>query len=198
MYPPKHHQIYDKEKMLAVIEQYPLGMLVSVLNGKSLITHLPIVFNRETGKLTAHIDKNNPQVETLQNGNEVTVIFKGCDAYISPCVYTTEQLPTWNYIIIHLTGKITVISNAEAVKQTLIDMTAFLEGTAQKYTLQPDNKRMDTFINYIHTFEIDITHWEGKFKLSQDKNKQDFENAKEELKRNAMRDVSGFIERIYC
>lgn len=197
MYPPKHHQEYSKEKMIAVVEQYPLGMLVSVLDEKPLITHIPVIYNRKTEKLVAHIDRNNPQVASLQNGSEVTMVFKGCDAYISPSIYTTSQLPTWNYIIVHLIGKIAVINNPEAVKKTLIDMTSFLEGAEQKYILQPDNPRMDALLNYIHTFEIEITHWEGKFKLSQDKNPQDFENAKEELKRNAMRNVSEFIEGIY-
>lgn len=197
MYPPKHHQENDIKKMKAVIEQYPLGMLVSVLDGKPLITHMPIIYNKDSGKLVAHIDRNNPQVQTLQNGNEVTVVFKGPDTYISPSVYTTKQLPTWNYIIVHLTGKITLIDDIERVKRTLIEMTSFLEGETQKYVLTPDNDRMHALVNYIQTFEIEITHWEGKFKLSQDKNKQDYENAKEELKRNAMRDVSEFVERVY-
>ena len=56
---------------------------------------------------------------------------------------------------------------------------------------------MERLIDYIQAFEIGITNWEGKFKLSQDKNAQDFENAKEELKRNSQKDVSIFIEEIY-
>ena len=56
---------------------------------------------------------------------------------------------------------------------------------------------MERLINYIQAFEIEITHWEGKFKLSQDKIPQDFENAKGELIKKSRKDVSGFIERIY-
>jgi transcriptional regulator len=56
---------------------------------------------------------------------------------------------------------------------------------------------MERLIVYIQAFEIEITNWEGKFKLSQDKIPQDFENAKEELKRNSKKDVSKFIEEIY-
>ena len=83
-YPPRHHQSNDKQKMIAIIKQYPLAMLVSALNGKPLITHIPIIYNDTTGKLVAHIDKFNPQVASLKNGGEVTVVFKGPDSYISP------------------------------------------------------------------------------------------------------------------
>jgi transcriptional regulator len=197
LYPPKHHQEDDIKKMIAVIEEYPLGMLVSVLDGKPLVTHIPIIYNHKIQKLVAHIDKYNPQVETLKDGAEVTVIFRGPDTYISPSNYTTTQLPTWNYIFVHLTGKITLINKPEEAKQTMIAMTEFLEGKQQKYILGPDNKRMEVAVNYIQAFEIEITRWEGKFKLSQDKIKQDQLNAKEALKQNAKKDRDGFIEGMY-
>ena len=197
MYPPPHHQSHDIQKMISVIQHFPLGMLVSVKDGKPFVTHIPIIYNETSKKLIAHIDRNNPQVETLKDGAEVTVVFKGPDTYISPSVYTTPHLPTYNYIIVHITGTIKLINEPEAVKKTMVDMTEFLEGDAQKFTLKNDDPRMERLLNYIQTFEIEITHWEGKFKLSQDKNEQDFENAKEELVKKSQKDVSGFIEKIY-
>jgi transcriptional regulator len=197
MYPPPHHQSQNKQKMIALIQEYPLAMLVSVLDGKPLVTHIPIIYNEESGKLVAHIDKSNPQVETLQNGAEVTVVFKGPDAYISPSVYTTKQLPTWNYIIVHITGTITLINNPDTSKETMIKMTKFLEAPVQKFILDKDDSRMDRLINYIQAFDIEITHWEGKFKLSQDKNEQDQENAKQELIKKSSEDITGFIENMY-
>lgn len=183
--------------MIAVIEEYPLAMMVSVLNGKPLVTHIPIIYNHKIQKLVAHIDTYNPQVATLNDGAEVTVIFRGPDAYISPSIYTTTQLPTWNFIFVHLTGTITLINDKEEAKMTMIAMTEFLEGKEQKYVLEPNNKRMEGAINYIQAFEIEITHWEGKFKLSQDKVIQDQLNAKEALKANAKRDRDGFVEEMY-
>lgn len=197
MYPPKHHQENDLKKIIAVIEEFPLAMLVSVLDNKPVVTHIPIIYNHKIQKLVAHIDKYNPQVATLKNGAEVTIIFRGPDAYISPSIYTTTQLPTWNYIFVHLAGTITLINDPEEAKNTMIAMTQFLEGKEQKYILSPDNKRMDGAVNYIQAFEIEITHWEGKFKLSQDKVKQDQLNAKEALKENAKRDRDGFVDGIY-
>jgi len=198
MYPPPHHQVTNKEKMIAVINQYPLGMLVSVEKNVPFITHIPFIYNAETGRLIAHIDKNNPQLETLQNGANVTVIFKGPDCYISPSVYDSEnQLPTWNYIIVNITGTITLINDPEIAKDSMIAMTEFLEKPEDKFILHKDNPKMERFVNYIQAFEIEITNWEGKFKLSQDKSEVDQEQAKQALIKKTEANVSEFINSIY-
>lgn len=196
-YPPPYHQIKDKEKMIALIKKHPFGMLVSVKDGKPHVTHIPIIYNDTTGKLVAHIDKYNPQVSSLTEGAEITVVFKGPDCYISPSVYSTKQLPTWNYMIVHITGTISLIHDKDAAKETMINMTKFLEGEDQKFILDKDNRGMRNAINYIKAFEVNITHWEGKFKLSQDKNSKDQELAKEELKNKSREDITGFIDEMY-
>ena len=198
MYPPAYHQVKDKEKMIAVIKQYPLGLLVSVKDDKPLLTHIPFIYNDKTGRLVAHIDKNNPQLGALQDGANVTVVFKGPDCYISPSVYDSEnQLPTWNYIIVHITGTIQLINDPEAAKQSMITMTEFLEKPDHKFILHKNNPKMDRFVNYIQAFEIDITDWEGKFKLSQDKSEVDQTNAKNELIKKSEASIFGFIKTIY-
>ena len=197
MYPPPHHQSHDIEKMISVIKHFPLGMLVTAGDGKPFVTHIPFIYNETSKKLVAHLDRSNPQLETLTENAEVTVVFKGPDTYISPSIYSTPQLPTWNYIIVHIIGKLSLINEPEAIKQTMVAMTEFLEGDNQKFSLKKDDSRMERLIEYIQAFEIEITEWEGKFKLSQDKIPQDYENAKEELIKKSRKDVSGFIDEIY-
>ncbi|QNJ98017.1 FMN-binding negative transcriptional regulator [Constantimarinum furrinae] len=197
MYPPPYHQTRDIDKMIAVIKKFPLGMLVTANNSQSFITHIPFIYHSETEKLVAHIDKANPQVATLKDGAEVTVVFKGPDTYISPAVYTTRQLPTWNYIIVHITGTIRLINDAEAAKDTMITMTEFLEGSSPGFILKKENEAMNRFVNYIQAFEISVTNWEGKFKLSQDKIEQDQLNAKHALIENTHSSLHSFIEKIY-
>ncbi|RDK84252.1 FMN-binding negative transcriptional regulator [Marinirhabdus gelatinilytica] len=197
MYPPLHHQSDDPQKMIAVMKQYPFATLVSAEGNTPYITHIPVIYNEESGKLVAHIDRQNPQVATLKDDAEVTVVFKGPDSYISPNVYSTPQLPTWNYIIVHLTGKIKLIADPEATKKTMVEMTDFLEQPDHKFKLEMDDPRMDRLINYIQAFEVEITHWEGKFKLSQDKNAEDFERAKKELIKKLPTKNKEFINKIY-
>ena len=199
-YPPQHHQETNFGNVLEVVKNYPFSTLVTVRNTEPFITHIPIVYEADEsayGKLVAHIDKFNPQVATLTEGAMVTAIFYGPDCYISPSTYSTKQLPTWNYIFAHLKGKIKLVKERESVKKTMVRMTSFLEGENPKYVLAPEDPRMDAMVDYIVGFEIEITHWEGKFKFSQDKLKKDQELAKAALIKSQKKDVSEFVERIF-
>lgn len=195
MYPPQHHQDDDKYHMREVIKTYPLATLISVKDDEPLITHLPLIFNN--GKLVGHIDIHNPQAALLKDGNKVSIIFSGPQCYISPSIYSTTQLPTWNYINVHLKGTVMAIDDAETVKQSIVTMTEFLEAPEHKFQLTMDNPRMHSLINYIKGFEIIITHWEGKFKLSQDKNPKDIRSARTELIRANQESIQNLLDNIF-
>lgn len=194
-YPPKHHQDNNINHMVDVIKTYPLATVISVSNNSPLITHLPLIF--DNNKLIGHIDIYNPQAKLLKDNNEVTVLFSGPECYISPSVYGTTQLPTWNYIKVHLKGTVEAIESKEALKQSLISMTEFLEAPDHKYVLEPDNPRLDRNLNYIEMFEITITQWEGKFKLSQDKKPSDTKFAREELIRVNQESIRQFLDKVF-
>lgn len=195
MYPPKKHQDDNKDHMIEVIKTYPLATVISVDNNQPFITHLPLVY--ENNKLIGHIDIYNPQAKLLKDNREVTLLFSGPECYISPSIYSSTQLPTWNYIKVHLKGKVKAIENKAALKQSLITMTEFLEAPDNKYILEPDNPRLDRNLNYIEMFEILITDWEGKFKLSQDKKPKDIEAAREELIKTNQQSIREFLDKVF-
>ncbi|WP_026753818.1 FMN-binding negative transcriptional regulator [Sediminibacter sp. Hel_I_10] len=195
MYPPKQHQDDNKDHLIEVIKTYPLATLISVANNKPLITHLPLIY--EQGKLIGHIDKFNPQAAHLADGKSITVLFSGPQCYISPSIYSTTQLPTWNYIKVHIEGTVEAILSKAALKQSLISMTAFLEAPEHKYVLEADNPRLDKNLEYISMFEINMMSWEGKFKLSQDKKPSDIESARAELIRANQESVKTFLEKVF-
>jgi transcriptional regulator len=197
LYPPPKHQENDKVHLLEVIKTYPLATVISVKDNTPLITHLPLIYRETDGKLIGHIDIYNPQTSLLKDENEVTVIFYGPQCYISPSIYTTTQLPTWNYVRVHLTGKVTKIESTAALKQSLITMTEFLEAPEHQYVLEPDNPRLDKNLEYIKMFEITIDTWEGKFKLSQDKKPKDKENARQALIKANQESIKQFLDSIF-
>lgn len=194
-YPPKHHQDNAINHMIDVIKTYPLATIISVKDNRPLITHLPLIY--EDNKLIGHIDIYNPQTELLKDNNDLTIIFSGPQCYISPSIYATTQLPTWNYIKVHLKGKVKRIENEAALKQSLITMTEFLEAPQHNYVLEPDNPRLEANLSYIKLFEIEITNWEGKFKLSQDKHPRDIKNAREELVRANQESIKVFLDKVF-
>jgi transcriptional regulator len=196
-YPPPHHQNNDKNNMIEVIKAYPLATVISVKDNEPLVTHMPLIYRESDGKLIGHIDIYNPQTKLMRDDNDLTIIFSGPQCYISPSVYTTTQLPTWNYIKVHLKGTVKAIESKEALKESLIIMTEFLEQPDHNYVLDANNPRMDANLDYIKMFEITITKWEGKFKLSQDKIKRDTEAAKQELIRANQQNIEPFLNKVF-
>jgi transcriptional regulator len=195
LYPPKHHQESHTDLIKEVAAQYPLATIVSAHGELPYITHAPLIFHGD--KLVGHIDASNPHVGLLKNNHPITLVFQGPQTYISPKIYTTTQLPTWNYIIAHAKGTVREINAAQMIKQSMVSMTSYLEGTDEPFVLDIKDPRLDRLIPYVHCFEIEITHWEGKFKLSQDKSPQDIENAKQELIANHQKNMESFINRLF-
>ena len=195
MYPPPHHQDDNKDHLIEVIKTYPLATVISVMDDEPLVTQLPLIYR--DNQLIGHIDVFNPQVELLKNDQKVTVIFGGPQCYISPSIYSTTQLPTWNYVKVHLKGTVKAIDDAERVKQSIVNLTEQLEAPDHKFKLPMDHARMHSLMGYIKGFEITITHWEGKFKLSQDKNPKDIRNARAELIRANQESIDTFLQRIF-
>ncbi len=196
-YPPPHHLDHDQNNMINVLKAYPLATVISISNNVPLVTHLPLIYREDDGKLIGHIDIYNPQTPLLRDNNKVTIIFSGPQCYISPTVYSTTQLPTWNYIKVHLIGKVKAIESKEALQESLIKMTEFLEHPEHNYVLEPDNPRMARNLDYIKMFEITITKWEGKFKLSQDKKTGDTRLAREELIRANQKSIESFLDTVF-
>jgi transcriptional regulator len=194
-YPPQQYQDPEKDHMIEIIKRYPLATVISVLKNTPFTSHLPLVY--DDGKLIGHIDIFNPQSKLLKDNLPVTVLFHGPQCYISPSIYSTEQLPTWNYIRVHLSGRVKSIESKEALKRSLITMTEFLEGEPAKYTLDPNNPRMHRNLDYITMFEIEIESWEGKFKLSQDRKPNDRRAAREELIKRSEASIRTLLDDIF-
>tara|TARA_R110002012_G_scaffold160895_1_gene322866 strand:+ start:22816 stop:23409 length:594 start_codon:yes stop_codon:yes gene_type:complete len=193
-YPPKDHQDTDRNHLISVIKNYPLATVISVLNNEPIVTHIPLIY--KNNELIGHIDANNPHAELLKNGNKVTLIFSGPQCYISPSIYITKQLPTWNYVKVHIEGVVFEIENPDHIKESMVDMTKYLEEPEHKFQLDYSDPRMDMYVPYVRGFKITITQWEGKFKLSQNRNMKDFELAKAEMVKRNQADLSAFLNNI--
>ncbi|MCV6628801.1 MAG: FMN-binding negative transcriptional regulator [Flavobacteriaceae bacterium] len=197
-YPPPHHTEVDQNAIVQLVKAYPFGSILTAKEDRPYITHLPIIYKEKSAKpfLVAHIDANNPQLDTLVDGACATAVFQGPDCYISPTVYQSAQLPTWNYIIAHLQGKVRLLTKKNQKVQSLVDMTAFLEGEEASYALQMDDPKMHMYLDYIVVFEIEVDQMIGRFKFSQDKDAKDYELAKEALIRSQQKEVRSFLNKI--
>jgi transcriptional regulator len=183
MYPPPLHTERDAKKLYAVMEAYPLATVISATDEQIYTTPLPLMLDPklgEQGTLIGHLDRSNPQAEFLDN-QPVKVIFHGPDGYISPHVYTSSQLPTWNYIQVHVNGRARWMAEAQELYDSLVTMTERMEPDSSAKVLEPHEDRIQELMNYLVGFDIEIQEMVGRFKLSQNREPEDMKRAKRDL-----------------
>lgn len=82
---------------------------------------------------------------------------------------------------VHLRGVVRKVTAEAAVAQSLIDMVAALETGPDPYVLDRGNEQMRRWLSRIVGFEFEIRETVGRFKLSQDKDDIDREQARQRL-----------------
>lgn len=195
MYPPKYYLESDEEKIFYVIEACSFATLISRTENDIIVTHLPLILDRQRGEygfLIGHMDRNNPHTRYL-NSEKVFVIFHGPNAYISPNIYQSSQLPTWNSISVHIKGVPRITESKDSVRDSIIKMVSFLETGKNRYVLDKDNNKMQNLLGYVLGFEIEILEMIGRFKLSQNKDSKDKQLAKEHLISNSKKGHEALI-----
>ena len=183
-YPPVRHLEHDRERMYAVMTSFPFATIISVDDGGlPLVTHAPLILNRTRGALGTlfgHMDRYNPHAALL-DGRNATIVFHGPNSYISPMVYESDQLPTWNSVAVHVTGRVSRIEDRAGVIRGLQSICELADPGADAYRLPDNEPRIPLLIDYIVGFEVEIVRMTGRFKLSQDRNEADRARAAEAL-----------------
>lgn len=191
MYVPTHFNEPDPKVLHAHIAQHPFGTLIT--HGKSGLdaNHLPFDLaagEGELGVLHAHVTRANPVWQDVANGDEVLVVFRAGDAYISPNWYPSKhelhkQVPTWNYIVVHAYGRITVRDDERYVRGVVGRLTRTHEASQPQPWKMGDAPKdyIDTMLKSIVGLQIDITRLVGKSKLGQNKEARDIRGAGEAL-----------------
>ena len=54
----------------------------------------------------------NPQWQVFANHPEVLAIFHGPHTYITPTWYASPDVPTWNYAVVHVKGRVQLKESA--------------------------------------------------------------------------------------
>jgi len=179
MYIPKDFEETQLDILYQLISEYPLGILINAGETGLDANHLPFELQRnksQFGTLSAHVARNNPIWQNLQHEEEVLIIFRAGDAYISPQWYPSkqvhhQQVPTWNYRVVHVYGKITIHDDEKYVRGLVARLTRQHEATQPipwKMTDAPQDY-IAGMLKKIVGIEIEITRLQGKLKLSQNK-----------------------------
>jgi len=194
MYVPDHFNEARKDVLHAFIAHNPFGTLITHGTSGLDANHIPFELAPEEGEfgvLHAHVARNNRLWQDVANGDEVLVVFHAGDAYISPTWYpskqeTHRQVPTWNYMVVHAHGRITIRDDEKYVRGLVARLTRTHEASQPRPWKMGDapSEYIDTMLKAIVGLEIEITRLVGKSKLSQNKDARDIEGAAEALKEN--------------
>ena len=130
--------------------------------------------------MRAHVARNNPLWQEVKEGQEVLVIFRAVEGYISPNWYPSkqahhQQVPTWNYAVVHAHGRIRVRDDARFVRRLLASLTRTHEAAEPAPWKMADAPRdyLEARVQAVVGIEIEIERLVGKFKLGQNKEAAD-------------------------
>jgi transcriptional regulator len=190
MYVPEHFRLRHHEDGLAFMRANPFAILISTTDDGPFATHLPLSVqtkdsdNGSEGRIVirGHVSKANPHWRYLERTPQCLAIFHGPHAYISPTNYTArESVPTWNYAAVHVYGNARLFSSDDELHRMLDELVNTFEPPYREQWESLSQKYRENMLRQIVGFEIDATRVEGKFKLSQNRTRQDQANVIESL-----------------
>ncbi|WP_264521683.1 FMN-binding negative transcriptional regulator [Flavobacterium sp. N1994] len=178
MYIPKLYKNENQEDIQNFIHQNGFGILINQTNGKLWATHIPLVLEEQNGKqiLVGHLSKENPQAESFKTNDEVLIVFSGAHSYISSSWYDHENVPTWNYLAVHVYGKLTIHSLEETVADLKKLVDKYEAKSEKPIRVEELSKKTMLQARGIIGFEIEITAIEAKKKLSQNRDDKNYQN----------------------
>ena len=205
MYIPAHFSENRPEELHRIINEHPLGALVTHTSQGLDANHIPFEFDAGKGPhgtLQAHIARNNP-LKDIADDAEVMVIFRSVDAYISPNWYpskheTHRQVPTWNYEVVHVHGRIRIIDDEKFIRGVVARLTRKHEASEPRPWKMGDAPLdyMDQMVRMIVGLEIEVTRLEGKRKLSQNREARDIAGAINALSEKNREDIASQMKAV--
>lgn len=179
MYIPEHFRVRDQAAAVAFMRANPFAILVSTTDEGPFATHVPVVVRegREHLLVRGHVAKANPHWRYLERQAQCLTIFHGPHAYVSPANYTTrEVVPTWNYGAVHVYGNARVYSAPDELLGMLHELIPMFEPAYADQWANLTPAYRERMLSHIVGFEIAITKVEAKFKLGQNRTREEQAN----------------------
>jgi transcriptional regulator len=183
MYTPKLYREEDRSKILEFIQQNDFATLVCYDGQRPVASHLLVEVSEEGERLlvNGHMSRANPLWKTFEHNPEVLVIFQGPHTYISPTWYNHVNVPTWNYQAVHAYGTPHLVTEHEQAYQLLKRLIDRHErGGHYKMESLPQDF-VEKEIRGVMAFQIEVTGVEANYKLSQNRNDEDYWNIVSQL-----------------
>jgi transcriptional regulator len=177
--PPKFKP--DRAAALAFAAARGFGTVCAWDGAKPIASALPFCLdygNDGTPRVAFHMARHNPLLKLADGHADWVMAVNGADAYVSADWYASpDQVPTWLYQAVHLTGSVRVLSDDE-LGPHLDALSAKFENwllpkppwTSTKMTAG----RLEAMKKAIVGVVMSVDEVEGSFKLNQHKSDVDY------------------------
>lgn len=187
MYVPRKFQPPSLKSVYSFIKENGFATLVSSAKSMPIATHTPLMYtNDEDGQeyLVGHISMANEQREVIQQGAPCLAIFMNHHSYISPTWYDHVNVPTWNYVAVHVSGVFEELTPEELLS-SLHDLVSKYEGSSQAAFSISDmpEDMLKRELRGVIGFRIKVDKIEASYKLSQNRNDTSYYTVIEELEK---------------
>jgi transcriptional regulator len=184
MYIPNAYENKNVEEVREFIRENPFGILVNLVEGRPWASHIPLELEQdEQGKyqLVGHISKANQQAGALKTSRQVLCIFNGPHSYVSSSWYIDEEVPTWDYIAVHVYGHLDLLSEKELYQALDRLVQRYEQKSRNPVSLSGMSEKTLRQIKGVVGFKITVEEIHAAFKLSQGR-PEDHETIIRELK----------------
>ena len=185
MYIPELYKNENQKDIQKFIHQNGFGILVNQTVGKLWATHIPFLLEEKHEKqiLVGHVSRENPQAKSFNDNEEVLVIFLGAHSYISSSWYDHENVPTWNYLAVHVYGKVKLHSLEETIEALKRLVNKYETNSEKPVNVDDLSEKTMLQAKGIVSFEIEITSIEAQKKLSQNRDDKNYQTIISELEK---------------
>ncbi|ANP47460.1 FMN-binding negative transcriptional regulator [Candidatus Viadribacter manganicus] len=187
MYVPEHFATDDADALIGRLTRRWAGVLVTVdSDAGPVATHLPILWDAESGIAMGHIARANPQWK--RGPGKGLIVLGGVEAYVTPSWYPSKAengktVPTWNYEAVHITGQVEWFEDAARIERVVAKLSQLHEsGRAEPWAIgDAPRAYIDALLRGIVGVALKAERVEAKRKLSQNKSAADFAGVEQGL-----------------
>jgi len=171
----------DRAASLAFAQARGFGTVCAFDGGKPVASALPFCLTYAadgTPQLAFHVARGNPLAKLADGTSSWLMAVTGPDAYVSADWYVSpDQVPTWLYQAVHLTGPVRVLSDSEMGPHLDMLSAKFESWLAPKPPWTSSKMaagRLEAMKKAIVGLTMTIEDIQGSFKLNQHKSETDY------------------------
>ncbi len=173
MHPNRTFRSNDHAKDITFARERGFGTLMVPGESLPFVAHVPFLLAEDGKTADLHLVRSNPIARLDGPTHPATIAVSGPDSYISPDWYELEdQVPTWNYVAIHLTGQLEMLPQSMLL-DVLNRESAFFESRLAPKPAWTTEKMspeiLDRMMRMIVPFRLTVDAIDATWKLGQNK-----------------------------